>query len=100
MWFAVTPPMVVKWPPAIKSPLGSTARASTVLSVPDRRAAHVEPFQLAMLLAATPPAVEKTPPASRSPLGSTASASTLRFIPNPKADHAEPFQREMLFTVV
>jgi hypothetical protein len=74
MRFAVTPPAVVNTPPAIRSPLGSTARAYTVSFIPVPSADHDVPFHRAMQFAVTPPAVVKKPPAIRSPLGSSARA--------------------------
>jgi hypothetical protein len=48
MRLAVTPPAVVKKPPAIRSPLGSTARAQTSLFIPVPNADHDVPFHRAM----------------------------------------------------
>src|SRR5258706_5752218 len=50
---ALTPPAVVKSPPAITSPLGRTATAFTVTGMPLPRADQVLPFQPATWVGGT-----------------------------------------------
>src|SRR5580765_1109642 len=55
-WFTSTPPAVLKWPPAIRSPFGSTQKAYTSESTPAPSGAQALPFQRATLCTITPPA--------------------------------------------
>src|SRR5262245_3375102 len=88
MLFAGTPPAVVKVPPAMMSPLGSTAIAPTGPPVPDPKADQVSVAgeYRARLSAETPPAVVKEPPAMMSPFWSRARVLTPPFVPDPRAD--------------
>src|SRR6185503_10303088 len=102
MWYAL-PPAFAKYPPATRSPFGSTAKAPTngpkTSDIPDPSADQLMPFQRAMRLALTPPAVVNPPPATTSPLGVVARARTQSFTPEPSpepsADQLVPFQRAM-----
>src|SRR5690606_18045456 len=90
-WSTVTPPAVVKRPPAYSaSPDPSSHTASTSTSsftpVPDGPASadHALPFHFAMRFTGTPPAHVKPPPtynASPPPSSHTANASTSPFTP-------------------
>jgi hypothetical protein len=70
---ALTPPAIVKAPPATKSPLGRTASALTLPSIPETMATQLEPFQRAIRFVMAPPVIVKAPPAMRSPFGMVAS---------------------------
>src|SRR5437762_6411537 len=78
------PPAFVKLPPAYTS-VPDTAKACTVLSIPDPSTVQFLPSHLAMYLAEMPPAVVKVPPAYRSLLDAT-SATTEPFTPAPSED--------------
>src|SRR5438034_10124446 len=88
------PPACANPPPAIKLPLNTVnAPAPGVKSPPVRpepRAAHDDPFQLAIQFAAVPPAWVKSPPAM-SAAPKTVSACTGPSAPVPSADHDAPF---------
>src|ERR1051325_5525752 len=61
MRLALTPPAVVKWPPAIRLPF-YTVSASTLSFIPPPSACQVVPFQAAMFDAVVSPATVKVPP--------------------------------------
>jgi hypothetical protein len=112
MRLELTPPAVVKFPPAYKAgpvPLSKTVRALTVPFIPDPKADHAEPFHLAMRLALTPPAMVKFPPAYKAdPVPSLNAASALTPspakaalpTPDPNADQLDPFHLAIFVAMV
>lgn len=100
MPFDNTPPAVAKIPPATRSPLGNTERASTVPFIPDPSGAHEEPSHRAIPFDIEPPAVLKEPLATISPLGSVVRASTAPSIMSHAIlDQVVPFHRAMRLAV-
>src|SRR5262245_16325782 len=97
---AAPPPACVNSPAAAMLPPGSsrTVRTNSVTGapMPEPRADHVEPFQLATLLAGTPPAILNPPPATKPPPASGETAPTMSSVPVPSAHHETPSQRAML----
>ena len=91
----VTPPAVVKPPPAISSPL-KTVRARTSPFIPLPSGCQLVPFQRAIRFAPTPPAVVNDPAAISSPL-KTAKARTSPFMPLPSGCQLVPSHAAMRF---
>ena len=87
---AGTPPADWNWPPAIRSPLASTVRASTPppLPMPVPSGAHVLPFHRAILVAGAPPGTVNVPPTTTSPFGMVTAARPPPGKPPPSGLHA------------